>query len=157
MSIRTPYHRSLRRGVASVELAMLLPILSLLLFGTVEVGNMFSAYLRLHNMAREGARCAALGDPPSEVTSRSLAAGTLPADSLSSECEYRVWTEGSGWGDWVSLGSDGSANNAPSGAQVRVQLTYDYHLVVGRLFRSLADDPESGVKELMCQVVMCRE
>jgi len=48
----------LRREQAQsvVELALLLPVLLLLILGTVEIGRSFRVYMTLNNAAREGAR-----------------------------------------------------------------------------------------------------
>ena len=53
------------RGAAIVELAIVLPILVLLLFGIIEFGRGYNAKVELTAAVREGARAAALstGDP----------------------------------------------------------------------------------------------
>lgn len=50
-----------RRGVASVELAALLPLLVLLLLGTWEVGRLVDVQQSITNAAREGGRQASTG------------------------------------------------------------------------------------------------
>lgn len=50
------------RGQATVELALVLPILVLLLAGVVWVGNVMATQVQLEHAAREGARAAAV-DP----------------------------------------------------------------------------------------------
>jgi Flp pilus assembly protein TadG len=50
-----------RRGVAAVELALLLPIIMILLLGIWEVGRMIIIQQILSNAAREGGRQAATG------------------------------------------------------------------------------------------------
>jgi Flp pilus assembly protein TadG len=47
-------------GVAAVEFALILPVLALLLFGTLEFGRVWSQYQLYQGAAREGARCAAV-------------------------------------------------------------------------------------------------
>ena len=49
-----------RKGQAIVEMALVLPILLMLLFGIVEFGRIFNTYLIVSNASREGARLAAL-------------------------------------------------------------------------------------------------
>ncbi|ACB85885.1 TadE/TadG family type IV pilus assembly protein [Natranaerobius thermophilus] len=44
------------RGQALVELAFVLPVLLLLVFGIIEFGSIFHAQLTLNNASREGAR-----------------------------------------------------------------------------------------------------
>ncbi len=57
------------RGAAAVELALVLPVLLLVVFGVVDFGRMLHAQLRLSQAAREGARAAALGaDARTRVT-----------------------------------------------------------------------------------------
>ena len=53
--------RSAERGAATVELALVLPLLLFILFGVVDFGRMLNAQLTLTESAREGARAAALG------------------------------------------------------------------------------------------------
>lgn len=49
------------KGQALVELALILPVLLLLVFGIVEFGRVYGAYLTVNHAAREGARAAAVG------------------------------------------------------------------------------------------------
>lgn len=44
------------RASGLVELALMLPVLLLLVFGTIEIGRGFRTYIALNNAAREGAR-----------------------------------------------------------------------------------------------------
>jgi Flp pilus assembly protein TadG len=52
------------RGAAAVELALVLPVLLMLLFGIVEVGRGYEAKIALADAARAGARAAAVGRDP---------------------------------------------------------------------------------------------
>lgn len=63
-------------GAAVVELAFVLPILVLLLFGIVEFGRGYNAKIQLTAAVREGARAAALGKNASAVESATKAAAT---------------------------------------------------------------------------------
>jgi len=49
-----------QKGQGIVELALLLPVVTLLLLGIMEGGRIFSSYIELENVAREGARYAAV-------------------------------------------------------------------------------------------------
>ena len=62
------------RGAAAVELALLLPVLLLLVFGIVDFGRALNAQITLTQAAREGARLVALNE--ASVTSRTQAAAT---------------------------------------------------------------------------------
>lgn len=67
-------------GAAAVEMALVLPLLLLLLFGIIDFGRALNAQITVTEAAREGARAAALGlDGRARVTS---AAGTVTVDSL---------------------------------------------------------------------------
>lgn len=72
MPRRTFWHE--KRGQAAVEFALLLPVLLLILFGTIEFGRLFAASLVLGNAARDGARLAAVGADDGEVVDSVLAA-----------------------------------------------------------------------------------
>lgn len=48
-------------GSSSVELALILPVLILLLFGIIQFGFVLNNYLAITHAAREGARLAAVG------------------------------------------------------------------------------------------------
>lgn len=49
------------RGAVAVEFALILPLLVLLLFGIIEFGQAYNAYITVTHAAREGARLAAVG------------------------------------------------------------------------------------------------
>lgn len=52
------------RGAAAVEFAILLPLLLLLVLGTIEFGRAYNVQLTLTNAAREGVRVMAIGNDP---------------------------------------------------------------------------------------------
>jgi Flp pilus assembly protein TadG len=53
--------RGVRRGMATVELAILMPLLTLMLFGLWEVSRLVAVKQSIANAAREGARQASTG------------------------------------------------------------------------------------------------
>lgn len=55
------------RGQALVEMALVLPLLLLILFGTIEFGRVLNQYLVVTAAAREGARAAVVGGSDDEV------------------------------------------------------------------------------------------
>jgi hypothetical protein len=73
------------RGAAAVELALVLPLLLLILFGTIDFGRLLYTKVELSSAAREGARVLALGHPGDVQTrvdlSTSLSAVTATATS----------------------------------------------------------------------------
>ncbi len=71
------------RGQALVEMALVLPLLLLLLFGVVEFSRVGHAYLTLSHAAREGARLGITGAEDTEIEQRIAAAGvSLNQDEL---------------------------------------------------------------------------
>jgi Flp pilus assembly protein TadG len=113
-------HRSIGRqaGAAAVELALVLPILLLLVFGIVDFGRAYNAKISLTQAAREGARVRALGGDAAATTTRAqLAAGFLPATSVS-----------------VGVGTACPANpSATDVATVTATTTFSYITPIGAL------------------------
>ncbi len=62
------------RGAAAVEMAIVLPLLLLILGGTIDLGRLVYAEIIVANAAREGVRLAALGYPDAAVSTRVAAA-----------------------------------------------------------------------------------
>ena len=50
-----------QRGQALVEMALVLPILILVVFGIIEFGRIYTYQLQINSVARQGARTAAVG------------------------------------------------------------------------------------------------
>lgn len=61
------------RAIAAVEMALVLPILLLLIFGTIEIGRFYWAEHSLVHAVNEGARLAVLADVTSEDVNRVVA------------------------------------------------------------------------------------
>jgi len=74
-AIRRMLHNQDGQGL--VEIALLLPVVCLMLFGITEFGRAYHAYLALGHAAREGARIGSLGGLDSEIdtTVRNCASG----------------------------------------------------------------------------------
>lgn len=86
-------HRRKSRGQSLVELAVALPILLLLMLGTLDLGRMFFDYIEMRNAVREGAAYAARyptdsAGAQSRVTSHGsfVASATVGAPSFSGNC-----------------------------------------------------------------------
>lgn len=56
-----------KQGQALVEMALILPILLMLMFGCIEFGRIFGAYLLVNNLARDGVRYGVVGHTDSEI------------------------------------------------------------------------------------------
>lgn len=93
------------RGAVAVEMAMLLPLLLLILIGTIEFGRVLNVQISMTQAAREGARYAAIHykQPGLNVTAATLAA----APSLSG----------------LPVGVTNNASSCAAGANVTVTTT----------------------------------
>ena len=148
-----------RAGTTTVELALVGPLLIFLLFGIIEFGLILKDVVGVNQTAREGARCAAVGSPPSTITTRIRAAApTITTANLTTAYAYRRFNSISGtWTAWTTLGTSGTENDAKAGDQIRVSLTYPHQLVTGGLFSGLADSPGTGSITLSTAIIMQRE
>lgn len=61
--------RRTEKGQAIVEMALILPILLLLVFGIVEFGRILQTYMIVTDLSREGARAGAVGKTDLEISS----------------------------------------------------------------------------------------
>ncbi len=148
-----------RRGTATVELALVLPTLVVLLFGVIEVGLLVRATLAVNHVANEAARAVAIGTTPAQVNASlpGLSPG-LNAQLINATYTYRAWNpDTQTWGQWVTLGAVGSDNDAPSGSQVMVELHYPHGLVFGRLFGAMLRASEDSTITLSATMVTIRE
>ncbi len=151
--------RRARTGTSSVELALVLPILTTLLLGIIEMGIIVDRSIKLNQAAREVARSAAVGASLYEMNSRAEACtSSLDPSKLVCLCETRTYDSWSGsWGPWYQLGGSGDTNDAAAGDQVRVSLDYAHTLVSGGLFAAIADGPDSQTLTLRSNIVVRRE
>lgn len=73
-----------QKGQALVEMALVLPILLMLVFGIIEFGRIFNAYIIVSNASREGARYAAVGrsltDIETDIDNLTSTLGTVTID-----------------------------------------------------------------------------
>ena len=74
------------RGAAAVEFAILLPLLLMLVLGTIEFGRAYNAQIILTNAARDGVRVMAINnDPTAAKTAAQKAAASvssIPASNI---------------------------------------------------------------------------
>ena len=159
--IGSKIRRWLNSGSISVEMALVTPILLGLLFGIIEFGLIFKDVAILKQATREGARAAAVGANTAQIESQVTSnAATLDLENLQTELKYRVYS--GGWTSWESASAlgdtaDGTENNATEGAQIRVHVAYAHHLISGRLFSRLADEPDGHIMTLTTSCIMRRE
>ncbi|MDE8585632.1 TadE/TadG family type IV pilus assembly protein [Arthrobacter sp. NQ4] len=78
--------RDSERGAAAVEFAILLPLLLMLVLGTIEFGRAYNAQITLTNAARDGVRVMAINnDPAAAKTAAQNAAAsvsTIPVSNI---------------------------------------------------------------------------
>lgn len=146
------------RGVTSVELAIVAPILALLMFSIVEFSLMCGCLVQVNNIARSAARAAAAGEPLDQIDARirdSLSG--LAYEDLSITLTSSEYQGDATWSDsWEPLQTAGSLNSAMLNDRVQCVARYSYHLAIPGIFRGLADNPQSGTKTLTARAVMVR-
>jgi len=103
------------RGQAAVELALALPIVLTLIFVIIDGGVGLGRWIVITNAAREGARLGAIGRPPTDVATRTIAA----SDGLLDISNVTV--------DYQDVGGNGYP--ADGGDAVVVKVTYEYQLI----------------------------
>ena len=87
--MRTPKSRiRCERGQSSVEFALILPLLLLVLFGIVEFARAYNAYNDLNQMAATGARFAAVGRYPGDTALKNSEADTGTARNATLTVTY---------------------------------------------------------------------
>ncbi|MFF1251026.1 TadE/TadG family type IV pilus assembly protein [Pseudarthrobacter sp. NPDC058329] len=101
------------RGAAAVEFAILLPLLLMLVLGTIEFGRAYNAQITLTNAARDGVRVMAIANDPvsAKVAAKNAAASvgtTIPTSD-------------------VTL----STNTCSTGAQVTLTIKYSLSTITG--------------------------
>ncbi|MCD6362331.1 MAG: pilus assembly protein [Armatimonadetes bacterium] len=147
-----------RSGAVTIEMAAMLPLLIIVLFGIIEVGLIVADSVRINQLAREATRLATIGKAPPVIDAAIDDEATgIDSSHLVRLYEYRPYDRNTGtWGDWVAMGGV-SINTARDGDMVRVSLTYPHHLVTGGLLNMLADDRQEGIIYLRALVTMRRE
>ncbi len=148
-----------QRGTATVELALVIPLLIFLLFSIIELGFLVKNRTELGQAAREGARLAAVGGTMARVDAGVHAAlQSIRTETLDHSCDSRIWDESAeNWADWEPMATEGDGNNAPRGAQIRVRLEYQHQLLVPGLMGPVLSANEHGEVRLSASSVMMRE
>ena len=105
--------RDSERGAAAVEFAILLPLLLMLVLGTVEFGRAYNAQITLTNAARDGVRVMAIAnDPAGAKTAAKNAAASVSSTIPTSD---------------VTLSTDVCS----TGAQVTLTIKYNLSTITG--------------------------
>ncbi len=101
-----------REGTASVEMAIVMPLLIILLFGILEIGLMIKDYLGINQVAREAARVAIVGSSMSVIDARATtAAPTIDASNLQWDADFRAYNAGTA--SWSATGAPNTRCPSP--------------------------------------------
>jgi Flp pilus assembly protein TadG len=129
------------RGASAVELALLFPLVSLILFGIIEFGVAFLRVQSIRTGVREGARAAAVGSVVTTTQQKTVAAsvGSIPSGQAGN---VQVTSSQAGRCTAQNIGSDvtvsyDTANLPGGGILIRIPLISDMVLtpVISAKFR----------------------
>ncbi|MBD3292805.1 MAG: hypothetical protein GF393_07750 [Armatimonadia bacterium] len=146
-----------RGGNMTVEFALLAPILLTLVFGGIEAAMIARTLVVTNYAANQGRRAAALGRTPSEISRvvRDKVTG-LSSERVTVQTHRRTIDRATGsWGNWRSLGTGESGNDAQGGDEIRVRVSYRHQMLFGGNFIGMTS--EDGEIELSTQSVALRE
>jgi Flp pilus assembly protein TadG len=117
------------RGAAAVEFALVIPVLLLIVFGTIEFGRLYNEQISLTNAARSAARVMAIGNDRGAATTAAINGAPALNPAVSSA--------------QVSF----SAATCPQGGTMTVTISYRAQLLTGWFGASL---PLQGVGAMPC-------
>ncbi|HOM72539.1 MAG TPA: pilus assembly protein [Armatimonadota bacterium] len=122
-----------KRGAALVEMALIVSLLFVLLFGLIDFGLLLKDYLALSQVSREASRSAAVGSSMATINSRiSTWCSSVGLDY--SDLEPTIVFTDPNTGEVYPLGDSGTHNDAPMGAMISVTLEYPHQMIAGGLF-----------------------
>lgn len=138
MSIRK--HNKSRRGLTSMEFALILPILVVLVMAIIEAGTMFSAWMTIQKAAQSGARYAAtgIGDDGGDRVGLIVLQTEKWLESLNGgkEIVVKSWPTPEAAGDGVA------GDAGPPCGLVEVSVTYGYEPITPVFEAMFPDDIE---------------
>lgn len=125
------------RGQSLVEMALLAPVVILLMFGVVELGRVFSAWVTVQHAARAGVRMAITGQgeqPEARLALIEEAARTAAGHLRGVQITVRSWDG--------TIANGGGREGDPGGPcdLVEVEVRYTYRPVIA-LMASLLPEP----------------
>lgn len=128
MNARTPVAAAPQRGTASIEMAIMLPVLLILLLAVAEFGRMIYQYDTLTKAVRDGARYAA---SVSELGSTGLVSLTPAIQTAVTNLVVTGNTSGSGAPLLPGLSTTNVTVSASGTTYVSVSATYTYQPMIG--------------------------
>ena len=122
------------RGQGLVEFALVLPVLILVIFGVLELGRAFFAYIAITNAAREGARVFTFRPDVTTITDIRAAVdkevGNIPLVDEANISSIVIQCGNS----YSTVNSDANLKACPKEQPVRVTVTYDHTLIFRLVF-----------------------
>ena len=146
-----------QRGQSSLEMALMLPVLLILLFGLIMAGFTFYAFIQVTNAAREGARAGSLYRLTQATSGLSL-------DATVKDAIYDGTNSALGWltptspsfnvnsdvgAVWVDVDADSVIS---SGDQLSVTVTYRYTLPLISDLAPAFPQPIVVVRDVMMEI-----
>ncbi|UEL27555.1 TadE/TadG family type IV pilus assembly protein [Pseudarthrobacter sp. L1SW] len=95
-------HEPSERGAAAVEFAILLPVLLMLVLGTIEFGRAYNAQITLTNAGREGVRVMAIANDPMAARAAAKDAASSVSTAIS-DSDINLSTDVCSTGNQVTL------------------------------------------------------
>jgi len=129
----------LRKGQGLIEFALVLPILILIVFGVLELGRAFFAFIAISNAAREGARVYTFRPDVTTVANVIAAVnteiGTSPLVSLSKIASIQIECGDETTGAYTVVTTDTAlTTNCSKNQSIRVTVTYNHDLIFTLFF-----------------------
>ena len=121
--------RRSQTGQSLTELALMLPVLMLILVGTLDLGRLLDAYVVMSNAAREGVRYAI--DYPTST------------DAIKNRALQEATSGGSRYNDLTSsmITVSGQTSDGVGGNYITVSINYPFSLITTYLFAGLDTIP----------------
>lgn len=122
-----PVRLKSRRGAAMVEMAMVLSVLMLLVFGMIDMGLILRSSLALSHLAKNAARSYALGTDQGTVTDRvEKGAKSLGLDENQLDVSFAQHED-------TFVDSQSQSTDTQTLYNMEVTLTYKHNTVAGKL------------------------
>lgn len=131
--VRQVKPRARRQGQGLVEFALLLPILVLIVFGVLELGRAFFAFIAISNAAREGARVFTFRPDVTTIANVQTAItseiGNSPLVDVGKIASIQIQCGNA----YTVVSTDDALKACPKWQPIRVTVTYNHDLIL-RLF-----------------------
>lgn len=119
--------RRKEQGQAIVEMALILPIILMLVFGIVEFGRILQTYMVVTDLSREGARAGAVGKSDAQIVT--VVDNNATAAGLDT-----------GNPDYIVTITPSSLGPRARGSSVMVQVSYSVH-IIAPIISNIIGDP----------------